>query len=138
MFGLEGIGLLMTIAATSASFCSLFWREVAKPWRLAFAVIFAVLAAGTFIAEWINYLDDRKYLPPTSGVSLDGDHVAFVLTISLFLLPLVVFGRSYPNLAMIACSRIFSRRNLVTNDAGSDSSKAVHESDSAKGKSMTN
>jgi hypothetical protein len=96
MFGFEGIGLLLAFAAGAVSLSSLFWRRssLSLPWRFVFGVTLAIFVIGTIVAIEI--------MQPTPGISGYSDYAIFIVSTNFLLLPIVVLGRSYPDLALTA------------------------------------
>lgn len=105
MIGFEGFGLFLAFATTAVSLCSFFWRDISRRWRIAFINVFAALTIGTLVDIGIAYLDMWRYTE-IDVANHYGDYIAFWVSIGLSLFPVLLFGRSYPNLVFAAASRI--------------------------------
>ena len=90
----QGVGLLLAFAFGSISLSSLCWQRISAAWRIVFGVVLAAFLIGTFC----EMAYEQFY-----AVS---DYCVFLISTSFFLLPPVLLGRGYPELAMMAYLRI--------------------------------
>jgi hypothetical protein len=118
MIGFEGLGLFLAIAVCAASVSSFFWRRISGLWRAIFGGVLVVLFFGTITAIGITHADRAKGAP-NEFVNLHGDFVAFWVTTAFILLPHVICGRGYPDLAIAACCKIRGVRNTASTSGNS-------------------
>ena len=85
---LQGLGLLLGITACLSSLMSFCWRSISRPARFMYAAIFSTLLIGT-IATMAVDISNRGHISYH-------DYLTFLIVVSLFLAPLIVYGKGYP------------------------------------------
>ena len=94
---LQGLGLLLGITACVSSLMSFCWRSISRPARFLYAAIFSTLLIGT-IATMAVDISNR-------GQVSYHDYLTFLIVVSLFLAPLIVYGKGYPQSLLDLTSR---------------------------------
>lgn len=85
---LQGLGLLLGITACVSSLMSFCWWSISRHARIIYATLFSILLIGT-MANIVVAISNRGH------VSYH-DYLTFLIVISIFLAPLIVYGRGYP------------------------------------------
>lgn len=101
MHGFEGIGLLLAFAVCATSLSSFFGRRISFAWRFFFGSMPSVFFIGTIV--------EIQILQPAQDFSSYSEYVTFLISTSFFLLPHVLLGRGYPDLALVLCSKLRRR-----------------------------
>ena len=85
---LQGLGLLLGITACLSSLMSFCWRSISHPARFMYAAIFLTLLIGTLATMAVD-ISNR-------GQVSYHDYLTFLIVVALFLAPLIVYSKGYP------------------------------------------
>jgi len=85
---LQGLGLLLGITACFSSLTSFCWWSISRPSRFMYAALFSTLLIGTIATMSVD-ISNR-------GQVSYHDYLTFLIALSIFLAPLILYGKGYP------------------------------------------
>ena len=111
-----GIGLYASIALFIFTMSTAFIDKLSFFMRLSATIIFAVFTIGTIVAIYIDYRDMGRASYP--------GYVRYMAFNIIFLFPIIIFGRGYPNLAKVLCLKLNNRNNAEQPDSADGGASA--------------